>query len=438
LEREANFFTPTNGGKRPVAPPHDVVADLLSLPHTDLPHLVGLVEAPYVRPDGTICTEPGYDPQTGLFYWKPRNLVVEPPPLHPTPAQVAQARQLLQETLADFPFICQASRANALAAIITTVIRAAIEGLIPLGIIDATQQGTGKGLLAGVPAIIATGRQPALMTAPSDTEEWRRQITSVLLEGPPIVLIDNLADRLDSHVLAAALTTPVWRDRKLRSNEMFELPQRAVWLANGNNVQIGGDIQRRCYWIRLDPRTNRPWQRTGFRHPNLHEWVRENRGALIAAVLTLARAWYAANQPAPTSPPILGSFEEWSRVIGGILAFAGVDGFLGNAEAFYGAADAESAEWESFLAGLEHWRGTDPFLASELVAELDGNQTLCDALPDELADIWAKRHHGGSTAMKFGHVFRRREGRRYGSEQYRLERGDLVQKTQQWLVAKGK
>jgi hypothetical protein len=108
------------------------------------------------------------------------------------------------------------------------------------------------------------------------------------------------------------------------------------------------EIARRCVRIRLDPRIDRPWLRDGFRHPDLLGWVKENRGELVWAVLTLIKAWIIAGRPRPRVKP-LGSFEKWTEVIGGILEHAGIPGFLENTAEFYELADAEGATWRTFV-----------------------------------------------------------------------------------------
>jgi len=78
---------------------------------------------------------------------------------------------------------------------------------------------------------------------------------------------------------------------------------------------VGGDFARRSIPCRVDARMAQPRTRTGFRHA-LPAWARENRGAIVGAVLTLTRAWFAADCPAYTGR-VLGSFEAWFRVVGG-------------------------------------------------------------------------------------------------------------------------
>src|SRR3954451_24185687 len=93
--------------------------------------------------------------------------------------------------------------------------------------------------------------------------------------------------------------------------------------------------------------------RQGFKHEDLATWVTEQRGALIGALLTLARAWYAAGQPVAEGLPALGTFTSWVKTVGSIVSHAGVQGFLSNLEQLYEEADEESVQWEQFLLG---WR----------------------------------------------------------------------------------
>jgi hypothetical protein len=171
---------------------------------------------------------------------------------------------------------------------------------------------------------------------------------------------DNVEDVLDSPALAAAVTAETWGDRILGRSEDVTLPQRTIFIVTGNNISLGGDLARRCYWIRLDACMPRPWIGREFRHPNLKAWVRQNRGNLLAALLTMVRAWYAASRP-PSDTPVLGSFEEWSRTVGGILDYAGIEGFLRNLEHLYQQSDLADAQWTAFLGAIYDAYGDQSF-----------------------------------------------------------------------------
>src|ERR1019366_2314257 len=189
----------------------------------------------------------------------------------------------------DFPFANKASRANAIASMLTPVVRPAIDSPTPLALYDAPQAGTGKTLLAEVVPIISTGRAAETFSAPNDPEEWRKKITTALSTRTTMVVIDNVVRRLDSDALCMALTATTISDRQFRTFDRIVLPVKCAWIATGNNIQLGGDMPRRCSWIRLDARESQPSRRTGFRPAGLRSWVREHRGELIVALLTIAR-----------------------------------------------------------------------------------------------------------------------------------------------------
>lgn len=226
----------------------------------------------------------------------------------------------------------------------------------------------------------------------------------------------------------------IWSDRWLGRNETISVPQRAVWFATGNNIRVGGDIPRRCYWIRLDAEESRPWQRRDFEHPELLMWVRQNRSRLVIALLTMARAWYAEGQP-QADTPILGSFEDWSRIVGGILSHAGINGFLGNLEQMYEEADDEEPAWTMFLTSWFDQIGEQAVTVSEVAERLRTNFDFRGTLPDELAEGFVTSTFG----RLLGTALRKRQGRRYGPQALHVEKSgvDSHSKVAKWRVLRG-
>lgn len=203
LARVADFCAAKHDGAQLVSPPLDAVLDILAVGEWPFPPLAGITEAPALRPNGTVLGEPGYDSATGLVYMPAPELRMLAVPTEPTAEQLGGAVELLNETLTDFPFVDQPARANALALLLTPVVRPAIGGQVPLALLDATKAGTGKGLLASVAATIATGQAAAPMTAPVREEEWEKRIFAQILRGASLVLIDE-ARELGSPALAGA------------------------------------------------------------------------------------------------------------------------------------------------------------------------------------------------------------------------------------------
>ncbi|WP_251942259.1 bifunctional DNA primase/polymerase [Salinibacter ruber] len=451
LDRAANFYRSTK--KRGA-----VRADLSKryvqrIRETiDLPPLDSIVEVPVLREDGSVLDEPGYDESSRLYYRPDESLDVPDVPDDPTGEEIERAKETIWKPLQDFPFVNQASKANALALMLTPIVRPQLGAQnVPLAVVDATVQGTGKTLLVNVVSLTATGRTAATMNAPDGDEEWRKQITAQLLQGASMIVVDNVRGRLQSAPLEQALTTALWQDRVLGKSQQVELPQRATWVATGNNVQPHGDMKRRVYPIRMDAEMERPWKGRDFSIDNLKKWTRQHRGELVAALLTLARGWQSAGRPEP-DVELLGSFEEWTRTVGGILQYAGVEGFLDNLETLYEQTDEETAEWAGFLQSLytyfhvENVQGNreDPTFTSKELGRLiqdsyNGNpdfrsehmEDVIDHVPDY---ILQKLNRGDPISRTIGNMFAHRRGRRFGPEQWRVEVSTTKDRTKQWIV----
>ena len=189
----------------PTNPPIDVVRDVLALSPAEwrFPALETVTEAPLLRADGTVLSAPGYDPQTRVFYPPCPELPDLHVPHDPITDEVSEAVRLIDEALEGFPFVDQASRANAYAMLLTPMLRRAVQGNVPVALIDAPEAGTGKSLLAELVAIIHTGVAAAMKPTPSrDEEEWRKTLSAVLLAGNALTIFDNITYRLDSPSLA--------------------------------------------------------------------------------------------------------------------------------------------------------------------------------------------------------------------------------------------
>jgi hypothetical protein len=361
------------------APPLEVVKDLANLPAWEgIPVIEAVVECPVFSRAGDLVDSPGFHRAARLWYQPAAGLEVPPVPSRPSLADVERARHLLlQELLGDFPFQDDASRAHALAALLLSFVRALVDGPTPLHLLDASVEGTGKTLLASVIALVSTGRDVETIAEADSNEEWRKRITAVLAEGATFILLDNISRVLDAGTLAAALTARTWKDRLLGFNKTAALPNTSVWVASGNNTCLSRELIRRTLWCRLDAKVDAPWERTGFRHPNLVGWAKAHRGELVWAALTLCQAWLATGRPA--GKQTLGMFESWAEIMGGILEVASVPGLLANARAFRAARTDKVSEWRAFVASWWQEYGEREVGVAELFT-LATEQNLLDSV----------------------------------------------------------
>src|SRR5262249_34518513 len=115
------------------------------------PHVSGVITTPTLRPDGSLLSEPGYDPETEL-YLQP-GLQLPPIPGHPTKDQPHAALELLIDLLAEFSFKRiggererRLNRSVALSGQLTPLVRGSLP-TAPMHLIGAHMAGTGKSYL---------------------------------------------------------------------------------------------------------------------------------------------------------------------------------------------------------------------------------------------------------------------------------------------------
>jgi hypothetical protein len=350
LARAATWYKKLNKKPILIAPPDLVVKEVLAFPNPPLPALERIVLAPVFSQDGGLCSEPGYSHDSRTYYALAPGFAVPPVSPQPAPEEIHSARQLLEEMFCDFPFVGDAERAHAIAALLLPFVRDMIEGPTPLHSIEAPSPGTGKTLLVDLLTYPALGCPVAAMTEGKDEDEWRKRVFAKLRSAPSVLLLDNLKRRLESGALSSAITAyPGWEDRILGVSETARVPVRCLWIATGNNPAFSSEIARRTVRIRLDAQVDRPWLRDDFRHPDIRGWAMANRPRLCWAALTLIQAWVAAGRT--DGGRTLGMFEHWAKVMGGILAVAEIPDFLANLEEFYEQSDVEGAVWRAFVGG---------------------------------------------------------------------------------------
>ena len=171
-----------------------------------------------------------------------------------------------------------------------------------------------------------------------------------------------------------------------------------------------------------------------FRHHDILAWVEEHRSELLSLLLTMVRAWIVAGKPKGIAPKI-GSFVKWSEVIGGILTYAGVEGFLGNAAELYDSADQDIAQWDLFLFEWQKLHRDDKITAAQLKIELTDLQSIYKQFQNEMPDDVIKATDKGSRgASVLGQTLRRHADQVFPSGRKLTVVQDSHTKAMKWSV----
>jgi hypothetical protein len=321
--------------------------------------------------------------------------------------------------VAGFRFVADHDRANFLGFALTPLLRAMAPPPYKLAAIGAPQPGSGKTLLATLLRTLHGGVFRSEM--PSDEAELKKSVTAILdVTTAPVVHIDNVTGVLRSSTLAGLLTSDLWEDRRLGATAMVSRPNDRLWIVTGNNLAIGGDLVRRTVHATIDPGVPNPHLRTDFTIPELVPWVRQHRGELLAALLTLVRAWMTADCPTRGRCSSDG-YGRWVEMVDGILGHAGVPGKFDDPSAAPEPVGADDEEWASLLTAIHGLRGSGEWTARDVLAQVNPSTQgfpsperpiPLELLPADLRRRVEDRHVAPATlARSLGHWLRNRAGR---------------------------
>lgn len=272
--------------------------------------LVAVVTAPTLRLDGSILDRPGHDDVSGLLFYSEHP---NPPkvPTSPSPADALAALRFLWRPLALFPLVDDVARGVVLHGLLSAALRASLPTAPGIGL-DAPAAGSGKTLLARCIGILAMGADPAILPPADTDEETRKRLFAVLREGQRVVLWDNVREPLGSASLDAFLTAPTFADRILGSSETVTLPNRALFIATGNNLRMTSDTCRRVLLARIDAQSEKPYTRDFSFDPA--QVMTNDRLHYVVAALTIVRAYITAGRPKVASGRT-ASFEHWDDLV---------------------------------------------------------------------------------------------------------------------------
>ena len=420
----------------PIPPLKAVYENMLEDP-SQLLYLKGIKYAPFFMADGMLHDEPGYSKESEYILELAPGLTIPEIPNNPTTEEINNARKLIYELVEGFPFTTQAERVHAISLILLPFVREMIKGQTPLHLFEASTPGTGKTLLVEALTYVFLGQVIPTTTEGRNDEEFRKKITAKLVNLPEFIFIDNVKRKIDSGILAAALTAGIWEDRILGATQIVNTPISCGWIATGNNPALSSEIARRTVRIKLDALLDRPWERTGseyFKHPDLMEWVKKSRGELISGVLILVQAWISKGCRADQGKR-LGSFESWSDVMGGIFAVAGIPGFLENLNDFYEDSDSESNVLRSLISSWYYGFGSAEIGVADLFSLVIKHE-----IPVDIGDKTER-----SQKTKLGLLLRQLKGRRFSIETegedggtknstFQITVGGSLHRAQQWKL----
>lgn len=252
---------------------------------------------------------------------------------------------------------------------------------VPLGLITANTPGLGKSYLAHAIPSILFGRTASVTTLPEGSnmqnrgDELRKRIISQIEGGETFTLIDNVSRTsgadFSSPELEAFITSSDFSDRQLGSNtKKAGGRHRMQIVVTGNGTSPGEDLADRTLFVKLE--SNEPNRRHHFTPTNgdFLEYCRQHRKELLAATLTIVKAWLVAGSKKPHTANGFGSFPDFNRIPIAMAHWTtGIDPLEGRLDDIR-EADTKAQARAALISNWNELLGTEPLTCGQILERI--------------------------------------------------------------------
>lgn len=395
------------------------MAEMLSQSPERFPHLAGLALGPVIGIDdaGRLLNTQGYDPESRLYLANAvSDLVI---PARCSLEDAKEAEREIWRLVRGFPWRdVNVDYPRWLAMLFTAAMRHQLVE-VPIGLITATTPGSGKSLLALLIAKILHGTTPTTMSWSEDRDgnETRKRLASLCHAAESFVLFDDLRgnSEFNSKELRTFATQPDYHDRLLGQNSGAKAggPQRCQLIFTGNAIMPHSDMVQRVLVCSLEPkdplhRLKDPateWPEVG----NALTYAEKHRTKLLAAVLTIVRAFRQAGSPYVKGQAY--SFDEWTRQVCCLVRWVtGLDPLAG-IDNEWQENDIETSSLREFIEAWKTVFGNQTMTASEFINRVFGCSHDLDhpelaTLREVIPQLMPCRDNSAPTPKRIGQFFR--------------------------------
>jgi hypothetical protein len=301
------------------------------------------VRLPRISDEGKLELMPeGYDEESGVY-------TVPGCMEYPMDWDVAQGKEWFNKWFGAMPYADERSKAVMLVGLLCMYIRhlPGGNGLRPGMLWEANMAGSGKSICAKASCSITLGFAPS--SKRKKGEELDKEIEAHVRSKSPVIFLDNLYGTLKSATLDQLITSKVQTFRGMGGQTIVTLRNDAPVFATGNDLEKNEDAWRR--WLQCilfeagDPQERKVPFLLDEDVMESEEWRKE----ALAALWSMLKYWDEKGRP--EGETTLGSFEAFSRLVGGIVVACGFDDPIKRPEG-EGGMSPEKADFVALAKGL--------------------------------------------------------------------------------------
>lgn len=297
----------------------------------------------------TVIDRVGFAARHGIYFTGQKNVDFAPSKVLGKNEAAAVMANLDEKVLHNFMFVDPrdeqttpsgdvVSRAACHSLLMTTILRVGI-AQIPVHAITAADYGVGKSYLVATSSVLVTGASESLVKYPSGGNrgareaEFVKHVETKLIEGRPVIHVDNVNGYFESNAIAALTTSEKSGMRVLGKSVEVSVEGHIMFVLNGVKLEIDKDLATRVLTIGLAK--NKLLGNSDKQSGNqLMSYIRKERGNLVPALISVVRGYKAALNRGEV--PAIGSglpgalktsrFEEWDAMVRGPIHWAtGID-----------------------------------------------------------------------------------------------------------------
>jgi len=421
-------------GRKFIGAPKDLMMMMQSYRlHDWTKPLVGIIDYPLVDADGSVLVNAGYDQSTGLYGSFP--LGIDKYFLsHPTKKDAEKAlRYLSNVVLEGFEFKTREDKSMAICCLLTMMQRR-LMGICPAFLSRASTQQTGKTSLFQMFSAIVYGRPLPTKFYNTSEEETDKSLLSILAEGVPCFLLDNIDDGavINNSVISLFTTSEIFQSRKLGVSQMMTYATDVVMLLTGNNVSPGKDLVSRVMTITLTSSKEIPTERS-FKRNNLDKWGLDNRAKVLAKLAAILQAYRLSDEIIKVQTP--SRYYEFDEMIRAPLEWLGEPDVMKLERTNLYADDSTVAERNLLKAWFKVFRNRK-IKSNELVPYFEnrGNIKRQDPLTTALVELMQPKGSTVPTARDIGIFLGRMKGKIVGGLVLEQKNYPSSKRSSEWYV----
>lgn len=412
---------------------HNLIHIPSDLTELNLNEIESFSNHPVILRDGSIVCDSGYHEPSKLLIT--RSTKVDVPDEVTKDDAEAAADFILNTVLRDFPFERDTDKVNFAGLMMTPLLKEVYprhtHNVKAFGI-NAANMGSGKSLLNEIQIALYGGGTFGNLT--KDGAEVSKKLTSAMMNNAgTVIAFDNVKGAINSAELESAITSKIYSDRILGSNQVVEVVNDRIILLNGNNLDLNGDMQRRVVWVNLKaPGPDHFKGDKDFAIKDLGTWINtdEGRSKVLSALLTMIRYW--VQQGMQEARNTSDSFAVYGGAVRGVLYAAGVETEFDPFEDQQAGRGTTVSDMDTFIEAIHERSGGKNFTTKDVVEWMspatggfvggDSGEDFIDAVPGFILREFEKDSSVQKRIFKKYLVgfFRNRDGQWFGSK-HRLD-----------------